>query len=223
MAEILVTMQDVARSFTVHGITVDALLPVTCTLRAGDRIAISGPSGSGKSTFLNLAAGLDRPTSGSITWPVFDATRLRPGSIATVFQMSSLIPALTALDNVALPLRIMGETTDIETRARNALARFGLEALALRFPTEMSGGQIQRAAIARAIVKKPKLILADEPTGQLDSATAALTMESLLAAANETGAALVIATHDSAIAARLTVNWFMDYGKLTQTKLGIAA
>ena len=223
MAEILVTMQNVARSFTAHGITVDALLPVTCALRAGDHIAISGPSGSGKSTFLNLAAGLDQPTSGSVTWPGFDSARLRPGGIATVFQMSSLIPALTVLDNVALPLRIMGETTDIESRARNALARFGLEALASRFPAEMSGGQIQRAAIARAIVTNPKLILADEPTGQLDSATAALTMESLLAAANESGTALVIATHDSAIAAMLNVNWVMAYGKLAPTKIGLAA
>ena len=223
MAEILVTMQDVARSFTAHRITVDALLPVTCALRAGDRIAISGPSGSGKSTFLNLAAGLDQPTSGSVTWPGFDSARLRPGGIATVFQMTSLIPALTALDNVALPLRIIGETTGIESRATDALARFGLEALASRFPAEMSGGQIQRVAIARAIVTTPKLILADEPTGQLDTATAAAAMESLLAAVNESGAALVIATHDSAIAARMTVNWFMDYGKLTQTKLGIAA
>ena len=223
MTEILVTMQDAARSFTVHGITVNALLPVTCALRAGDRIAITGPSGSGKSTFLNLAAGLDRPTSGSVIWPGFDPSHLRPGGIATVFQMSSLIPALTVLDNVALPLRIMGETTAIESRARNALARFGLEAMALRFPAEMSGGQIQRAAIARAIVTRPKLILADEPTGQLDSATAALTMENLLTAANETNAALVIATHDGAIAARLTVNWAMAYGKLTPTEIGLAA
>lgn len=215
MTEALAVFQGAGKSYDVHGIVVRALQPVTSVVFSGDHIAVTGPSGSGKSTLLNLLAGLDRPTEGSVTWPRFDSNRLRPGSIATAFQMSSLIPALTALDNVALPLLIMGETRDISARATAALSRFGVEQLADRRPAEISGGQLQRVALARAIITKPRLILADEPTGQLDTSTAKETLKTLIRVANEFSAALVIATHDAMVAREMNIVWTMSYGRLS--------
>src|SRR6266568_256349 len=126
MREALVEMQHASKNYVSYGVTVTALSPTECSIRAGDRIALQGPSGSGKSTFLNLAAGLDRPTSGTVTWPSFTPEHPLPRHAGTAFQMPSLIPALSALDNVALPLRILGESRGVEERALDALARFKL-------------------------------------------------------------------------------------------------
>jgi len=193
-----------------------ALEPTHCAVMPGERIAVVGPSGSGKSTLLHLLAGLDRPTIGSVEWPAIGGPEaLRPGPVAMVFQGPSLLAPLTVGENVALPLMLDGAASpEALALARAALARLGLEDLADKLPEEISGGQSQRAAIARALAGKPRLILADEPTGQLDRASGSAVVGVLLAAAEESGAALVVATHDPAVAERLSVRWQMSSGRL---------
>jgi ABC-type lipoprotein export system ATPase subunit len=210
MRDLLVRTVAAARIYKINGMTVEALRPFTCEITAGDRIALTGPSGSGKSTLLNLIAGLDAPTSGSVEWPAFGHGRPSSRCIGASFQMASLIPALTAIENIALPLNILGERHGVEALAEAALDRFGVVDLGARLPAEMSGGQIQRVALARAIITRPRLILADEPTGQLDAHTAQSTMASLIGAADELNAALIVATHDGAVARQLKENWIMN-------------
>jgi putative ABC transport system ATP-binding protein/lipoprotein-releasing system ATP-binding protein len=183
---------------------------------AGQRIALVGPSGSGKSTLLHLMAGLDDPTVGTVTWPAI-GTRddLRPGRVAVVFQGPSLLPPLTVLENIALPL-VIGGRTDHAARevARAALETLNLEELADKLPEEISGGQAQRVAVARALAGEPSLILADEPTGQLDRTNGAAVVDVLLAASEHAGSALVISTHDLTVAARLPERWEMHSGEI---------
>jgi putative ABC transport system ATP-binding protein/lipoprotein-releasing system ATP-binding protein len=196
-----------------------ALAPTDCEIRGGDRIALVGPSGSGKSTLLHLVAGLDTPTHGQVGWPAI-GTRddLRPGAVAVIFQGPSLLPALTVGENVALPLVLDGlSDADARPRAAHALELLQLLELTDKLPEEISGGQAQRVAVARALAGRPLLILADEPTGQLDRASAALVVDVLLAAAAHAGAALVVATHDTAVADRLPARWQMHDGRLTAT------
>jgi ABC-type lipoprotein export system ATPase subunit len=193
-----------------------ALQPTDCIVPEGARIAITGPSGSGKSTLLHLMAGLDDPTVGTVRWPAIgDRAALRPGPVAVVFQGPSLLAPLTVLENVALPLVLDG-SRDAAARAtaREALARLDLEELADKLPEEISGGQAQRAAVARALAGQPRLILADEPTGQLDRVNATAVVEVLLQAAEHAGAALVVATHDSLVADRLPERWEIHSGRL---------
>jgi putative ABC transport system ATP-binding protein len=192
----------------VHGhdeSAVTALDAVSLTVAAGELVAVMGPSGSGKSTLLNLAGGLDSPTSGAV---VVEGTRLggltrsslaqlRRRSIGYVFQSLNLIPSLTAVENVMLPRELDGVSA---RRARGeglkALGEFGLSDLADRFPDDMSGGQQQRVAIARAIVGDRRLVLADEPTGALDSVTGEEVLR-LLRGRCDAGAAGVLVTHDA--------------------------
>ena len=198
-----------------------ALQPTDCAIRPGDRLALVGPSGSGKSTLLHLMAGLDRPTVGSVRWPAIGfPDALRPGPVAVVFQGPSLLPPLTIEENVALPL-ILGGASDGEARrlAGIALDRLGLADLREKLPEEISGGQSQRVAVARALAGEPSLILADEPTGQLDRANGAAVVDVLLAAAGHAGAALVISTHDPTVAERLPDLWEMHNGRLITTPL----
>ena len=157
-----------------------------------------GPSGSGKSTLLHLLAGLDRPTVGTIAWPAIGAPEsLRPGPVAIVFQGPSLLPELSVVENVALPLILAGATDAVATsRAQEELDRLALGDLRDKLPDEISGGQAQRAAIARALIGEPRLILADEPTGQLDREIGEHVVTQLLAAADHADAALVLSTHD---------------------------
>jgi ABC-type lipoprotein export system ATPase subunit len=193
-----------------------ALQPSTCAVWSGTRVALVGPSGSGKSTLLHLMAGLDDPTVGQISWPAIGArAELRPGPVALVFQGASLLPPLTVEENVALPL-ILDAATDLEARrrARAALALLDLAELRDKQPEEISGGQAQRVAVARALAGEPRLILADEPTGQLDRASGATVVDVLLAAADHAGAALVVSTHDPTAAARLPERWEMHSGRL---------
>ena len=193
----------------------------------GRRIALVGPSGSGKSTLLHLMAGLDEPTVGERRAGPRSATAaaLRPGPVAVVFQGPSLLPPLTVLENVALPLdpRPAPPTPTRATRARAALERLGLAELADKLPEEISGGQAQRVAVARALAGEPRLILADEPTGQLDRASGAAVVDVLLAAADHAGAALVVATHDPTVAARLAERWEMHSGRLETATEGVPA
>ena len=199
-----------------------AVASATCTVPAGARIGLVGPSGSGKSTLLHLLAGLDIPDAGTLSWPALGArTTLRPRQVAYVFQTPSLVDALTALENVALPLLLDGmDPREAAQAALEALAKIGLADLADKLPEELSGGQAQRIAVARALAARPKLIFADEPTGQLDHPTAAHLFDVLLAALEGTPAALVVATHDPAIARRMDSVWRMDHGVLATENSG---
>jgi putative ABC transport system ATP-binding protein len=197
---------------------VAALREVSCALRPGMRVALTGPSGSGKSTLLHLFAGLDTPTSGTITWPALDGSPMgRPGVVSMVFQGPSLLPPLDVTENVALPLLLAGCTqAEAGERAEAALRAAGLTELGTRLPEELSGGQAQRVAVARALAAEPRVILADEPTGQLDSAYAAQVAGLLLSAAGRLGAALVLATHDTTLAAQLPIQWRMADGTMVE-------
>lgn len=205
-----------------YGQTV-ALAFASCVVQPGDRIALLGRSGSGKSTLLHLLGGLTPPTSGLICWPALGpAETLRPGKVSFVFQAQSLLAPLTALENVALPLLLLGvDRGQALQRSAVQLERLGLEAIRAQLPEELSGGQAQRVAVARALVTDPRLILADEPTGQLDSGNAQHLMDVLLEACERSGAALVVATHDAAIAGRLTQVWQMSSGVLAPAEVAV--
>jgi ABC-type lipoprotein export system ATPase subunit len=217
----LALCRDVARTFGQGPIAVVAVHGATCVLRPGDRVALTGPSGSGKSTLLHLVAGLDRPTSGEVSWPAIGSIdELRPGPVGIVFQGPSLLPPLDVIENVALPLVLAG-TPDVEARASatEALRHLGLDALAAKLPDELSGGQAQRVAVARALAGRPRLILADEPTGQLDHDTGVGVIEALLAAATA-DTALLVTTHDPRVAGHFDDVWAMEEGRLNTFAAG---
>jgi len=219
MAEPFVEASGVSRSFLLGGQTVEALQPVSFRIQPHDRIALMGPSGCGKSTLLMLLADLDAPTSGHLNWTALgEHGLLRPTQISVVFQAPSLLPMLNVAENVALPLLIANQPGDPQAEAARALDAIGIADLADKLPEELSGGQAQRVGLARALVGRPRLILADEPTGQLDHATAQQVFDALLAALEGTDTALVVATHDPDIARRLRTIWRMDHGKLEPAK-----
>ena len=171
-------------------------------------MAIAGPSGSGKSTLLGLIAGLDRPSSGRIRVADAEVTalgedalaRFRLDTIGYIFQSFHLIPTLTALENVAVPLELAGEP-DALARARALLGEVGLADRAEHYPVQLSGGEQQRVAVARAVARRPPVLLADEPTGNLDSATGKQIIELILGLNRTLGSTLVLVTHDPALAA----------------------
>ena len=209
MSAPVLLMSAVTRDHRQGDAVVHALRGVDLAVCAGELVAVMGPSGSGKSTLLTLAGGLDSPTSGSVLVEGTDLAtlgnngraRMRRTSIGYVFQDFNLIPALTAAENVALPRELDGERTALARKAAlQALAEVGIEDLAERFPDEMSGGQQQRVAIARAIVGERRLILADEPTGALDTDTGEEILR-LLRARCDAGAAGVLVTHEARHAA----------------------
>ncbi|MHB1201040.1 MAG: ABC transporter ATP-binding protein [Polaromonas sp.] len=220
MSDILIEASEISRTYLQGGIPVPALVSASFCIRKKDRIAIVGRSGSGKSTLLHLIAGLDAPSSGQLAWPALGARELLlPNRIALAFQSSSLLAPLTVAENVALPL-IMGQIEqDIDAAVSAALRTFGLTSLADKLPEELSGGQMQRVALARAIAGNPDLILADEPTGQLDQPTGRAVLDALLSHLEGTDTALVISTHDPAVAERLRVIWQMQYGVLSTTNM----
>ena len=183
---------------------------VSFTVAAGRRVALTGPSGSGKTTLLNCLGGIDRPDAGRVwlqgeTLDGADAAglaRLRRERIGTVFQFFHLLPTLSAAENVELPLQLLGvPRAEREARVAALLARVGLEARAGARPGELSGGEQQRVALARALVHRPALLLADEPTGNLDSAAGARVLALLRELSDETGTALVLVTHSEEAAA----------------------
>jgi putative ABC transport system ATP-binding protein/lipoprotein-releasing system ATP-binding protein len=161
-------------------------------------------------------AGLDTPTHGRVEWPAIGSRAdLRPGPVAVVFQGPSLLPPLTVIENVALPLVLAGEEPEAATlKAANALDILALGHLSDKLPEEISGGEAQRAAVARALAGGPALLIADEPTGQLDRASARNVVDALLATADASGAAVVIATHDLDVADRVDERWEMHSGRL---------
>lgn len=218
--EPLVVCVDAARTYGSGPNAVVAVHGLNCAVPAGARIAVVGPSGSGKSTLLHLMAALDRPTAGTVSHPGLTADSgvadiLPARDIGVVFQGPSLLPPLTAMENVALPLLIDGVAADeAADRTSAALAELGLEPLATKLPDEMSAGQAQRVAVARMLARRPRLILADEPTGQLDRETARQVMTVLLSAAETLGAAVLVTTHDARVAGALDERWYMADGRV---------
>ncbi len=187
--------------------SVTALHQVSLRLLAGEMVALVGPSGCGKSTTLNLLSGVDRPDEGEVTVCGVDVRRageevltlLRRRHIGIVFQAFHLVPQLTVEENVALPLALDGRRDD--SRVHDLLQRVGLTHRRRHFPGELSGGEQQRAAVARALVHRPRLVLADEPTGNLDSASGTAVLQLLDELRRRDGAALLLATHDQRLAA----------------------
>jgi putative ABC transport system ATP-binding protein len=205
----ILRLERVSRVHGADATQVCALDDVSLDVRAGELVAVMGPSGSGKSTLLNLAGALDRPTSGRVLIEGVDLTTLSPSGVAAlrrrsvgfVFQDFNLIPSLTAAENVALPLELDGtRVRRARQQALDALARVGVVHLADRYPDEMSGGQQQRVAIARALVGERRLVLADEPTGALDSHTGDGVLR-VLRERCDAGAAGLLVTHESRHAA----------------------
>jgi putative ABC transport system ATP-binding protein len=202
-------LRQAARTHRSGSIEVRALREVDLAVTAGELVAVMGPSGSGKSTLLNLAGGLDQPTSGQVMVEGVDLSDLNPTSLARlrrvaigfVFQEYNLIPALTVAENVALPLELEGASPrGCRAEVADGLARVGIGELAGRYPDELSGGQRQRVAIARAVIGSRRLILADEPTGALDTETGEEVLALLRARCDE-GAAGMLVTHDARHAA----------------------
>jgi predicted ABC-type transport system involved in lysophospholipase L1 biosynthesis ATPase subunit len=203
----LIALRNVSRHYDAGAIT--ALMDVDLEIQAGDCVAIVGASGSGKSSLVNLLCGIDYPSAGSVLWkgqPVrkqTDWARLRQAHIGIVFQEFNLIPTLTALENVELALFGRGmSTVRRQTRAAILLERVGLEARMHNRVTTLSGGERQRVAIARAIANEPLLLLADEPTGSLDSVNALLVADLLFKLHSDTNMAIALVTHDEKLAAR---------------------
>jgi ABC-type lipoprotein export system ATPase subunit len=225
MVEPLVVANGLRRIFGHGGTLTEALHEATCTIYPGDRIALMGPSGSGKSTLVHLLGGLDEPTEGTVTWPgIGPKQTLRPGNVIDVFQGPSLLPPLSVIENVRLPMLLQGrDEREATVEAEAGLSAFGLLHLRDKLPEEISGGQAQRVALARALAVRPKLLLADEPTGQLDSATAADVLKTLLDKLDEYGTAVVLSTHDPTVANRLDQIWTMKDGRLiTPQTLSVA-
>ena len=219
MSKVFVSLEDVSRAYPGGAAPVPALVHVSCQVGAGDRLAILGPSGSGKSTLLHVMGGLEAPTSGRVRWPALGSReRLRPDQVGFVFQTTSLLPALTVLENIELSWLLSDrDAAGARSAARQAVELFGLAAIADKLPEEISGGQAQRVAVGRALVCRPRVILADEPTGQLDHATAQRVFDELLAAIAGTDTALVVATHDLALANRMDTKWRLRHGTLEET------
>ncbi|MEX0639047.1 MAG: ABC transporter ATP-binding protein [Balneolaceae bacterium] len=196
-------------------------------VKEGEIVAIAGPSGSGKSTLLHILGGLDRADSGSVSWgdltvDHLDANRLadeRNHRIGFVFQFHHLLPEFTALENVMMPALIGGAASGLSReRAHQLLARFGLEERANHRPSMLSGGEQQRVSIARALMNRPPVILADEPTGNLDQANTEVILNELIRLRDETGVAMVLITHEREIAARCDSIYELRQGALASLK-----
>ncbi|MET7479681.1 ABC transporter ATP-binding protein [Streptomyces sp. NPDC005648] len=217
-------LRNVTKRYTRGKDTVHALDGVDLAIADGDRLVIQGPTGGGKSTLLQMLGGLDRPTSGEVVLDGTDLAKLseakltgvRSENIGFVFQSFNLIPTLTAQENVEAALVPMGvKTRDRRERAAEALTSVGLGERLAHLPGEMSGGQQQRVAIARALVKQPKVLLADEPTGNLDESMRDEIMDVLERMWKELGLTFIMVTHDSAIAKKAPRLATIRKGKLT--------
>lgn len=202
----------------------DALTGASVSVHSGEVLALLGPSGSGKSTLLHCLAGILRPDRGEVTFcgnridnvSDEDRSRLRASSFGFVFQFGSLVPELSAVENVALPLRLTGVKRKVaEDRACAWLDRLDVAAVSEKRPGQMSGGQGQRVAVARALVGAPRVVFADEPTGALDSLNGELVMEQLVGAARDQGTSVVLVTHEARVAAYADREVVLRDGRLT--------
>ena len=218
----LIELKGIERVFQLGDTTVHALAGLDLRIDNGEYVAVMGPSGSGKSTLLNLLGLLDRPNAGTYLLEGRDVTTLSPDEqarvrserIGFVFQSFHLVPRLTAAENIALPMTLAGiPAKERNARVAKALAGFGLENRADHRPDQLSGGQRQRVAIARATIMQPALILADEPTGNLDRHTGEEVV-SLLETLNASGVTLIVVTHDQAMGARARRQIVMEDGRI---------
>ncbi|KAF0172367.1 MAG: putative ABC transport system ATP-binding protein [Rhodobacteraceae bacterium] len=209
MTETVLALQDAWLTLAGNAGSVDILKGISLSVARGESLGLVGPSGSGKSSLLMLMGGLERATRGRVTALGQDITgldedglaRFRRGRMGVVFQSFHLIPTMTALENVALPMEIAG-VADAFARAQDELAAVGLASRMQHYPAQMSGGEQQRVALARAAAPRPAILLADEPTGNLDSANGAAIMELIFGLRDRHGATLVLVTHAPELAAR---------------------
>jgi ABC-type lipoprotein export system ATPase subunit len=220
-AQALIRFSNIAKSYGIGSASVRAIEGVSGCITPGMQLALVGPSGSGKTTLMHILGGLEIPTSGSIEWPFLTpGERLRPASVGIVFQAPSLLPPLDVLENVALPLLLAGVRQEqAYERAALALEMLDLAQLSEKLPEELSGGQAQRVAISRVLALKPRIILADEPTGQLDQANASKVIDLLIQVATATNAALIVNTHDLAVAQKFSEIWQMKDGTIVSSEV----
>jgi putative ABC transport system ATP-binding protein len=216
-------LSGVGKSFARGSSIVNAVLDVDLAIESGEFVAIEGPSGSGKTTLLQLLGALDRPSNGSVVFEERDLSRLGDGDLAElrlrsfgfVFQQFNLIPTLTALENVQAKLAPTGiAEEELSERSRALLAEVGLADRASHLPAHLSGGEQQRVAIARALSVEPRVILADEPTGNLDTTTGGEVIQLLAGLAAQRGTTVIVATHDTALAGRAPRRLAMRDGRL---------
>ncbi|MEM7163842.1 MAG: ABC transporter ATP-binding protein [Planctomycetota bacterium] len=221
--EPIVRCEQLRRVFQSAGEPVTVLDDVSFEVAEGEFIAVIGPSGSGKSTLLGLLAGLDRPTSGRVVVAGQDLTGLREDGLAAlrrteigfIFQSFQLLDNLTALENVLVPLELLG-VADAAARSRELLTAVGLAARTHHYPSQLSGGEQQRVAVARAFGTRPRLLLADEPTGNLDRANGIRVLQQLLDLREAAGTTLVLVTHDSEIAAQADRRLHLEGGRVVR-------
>ena len=221
--KIILDAQDIDKVVEGPDGALTILQPTRLSIRSGDSVAIIGPSGSGKTTLLGLLAGLDLPSSGKIRFMDQELTELdeddraalRSQSVGFVFQSFHLLSSLTALENVMLPLELYGESNP-EQRAREVLESVGLGERALHYPNQLSGGEKQRVAIARAYARRPEILFADEPTGNLDANTGSAVTDLLFELNQQQGTALLLVTHDERLASRCARVIRLEAGQATE-------
>ena len=223
----MIGLRDVSKTVTSGSEPLTILHPLTLDIPRGEFVAVVGPSGSGKSTLLGLIAGLDSPSSGHVLIDGVDITalgedalaRLRGEKIGFVFQFFHLIPSLTAYENVAVPMEIAG-AANVRRRAETLLEEVGLTGRAHHYPSQLSGGEQQRIAIARALANDPPIVLADEPTGNLDSTTGRHIMDLLRTIHTTRRTTLVLVTHDAELAATADAKLVLRDGRVVDNTLG---